>query len=290
MSSAAPRSRTKIPVRWSCSTQSGPIVSVSHPGAVHRVTIDMSRSYPLSVFVTTWKHDIYSRDMRVLSVTHGPTVLGGAFDEVVEDAGHELELWAVPLGGAPQPAGSYDAVMVFGGSMHPDQDAHFPWLEREARFLGDVLREDVPAIGVCLGAQLLARAGGAWVAPAREPEIGWFEVELTPQGSADPVLGSLPPKTRAFQWHHYTFGIPDRGTELARSAICTQAFRLGNAWGIQFHAEVTQAMIEAWVAEDGDELPTSPAAFLDETQARIGEWNEHGRSLCAAFLEAAGDS
>jgi GMP synthase (glutamine-hydrolysing) len=225
--------------------------------------------------------------MRVLSVTHGPTVQGGVFDDEVERAGHTLERWSVPLGGAPHEPASYDAVMVFGGSMHPDQDEHFPWLEREAEFLGEVLAAGVPAFGVCLGAQLLARAAGAWVGPARAPEIGWHEVELTPDGLADPVLGALPPRTHAFQWHHYTFAIPAGGTELAASAVCTQAFRLGSAWGIQFHAEVTQAMVEAWIAEDGNALPTSPTDFLAETASSIGAWNEQGRQLAAAFLAVA---
>jgi GMP synthase-like glutamine amidotransferase len=225
--------------------------------------------------------------VRVLSVTHGPTVPGGVFDEVVEASGHELERWSVPLGGAPRAAGSYDAVMVFGGSMHPDEDERFGWLEREAAFLREVLAADVPAIGVCLGAQLLARAAGAPVAPAREPEIGWLEVELTPEGRADPVLGVLPPRTEAFQWHRYTFGLPAGGTELARSPVCTQAFRMGRAWGLQFHAEVTLPMIEAWAAEDPDDLPGDAAAFLAESRARIAGWNEQGRRLAAAFLAAA---
>ncbi len=226
--------------------------------------------------------------MRILSITHGPTVPGGVFDEGVEAAGHELERWSVPLGGAPQPPESYDGVMVFGGSMHPDQDEHFGWLEREADFLRGVIEEDVPVIGVCLGAQLLARAAGAWVGPARAPEIGWFPVELTRDGRADPVLGVLPPRTDAFQWHRYTFGIPDGGAELARSDVCTQAFRLGrHAWGLQFHAEVTLPMLEAWAAEDSDDLPAPVDDFLAETASRIGGWNEQGRKLCAAFLEAA---
>jgi len=229
--------------------------------------------------------------MRVLSVTHGPSVPGGVFDEVVEAAGHELERWVVPLGGAPQPTAAYDAMMVFGGAMHPDEDEHFGWLEREADFLQEALAEDIPVVGVCLGAQMLARAAGAWVAPARSPEIGWLEVELTPEGRADPVLGVLPPRTEAFQWHRYTFGIPEGGTELARSALCTQAFRLGrHAWGLQFHAEVTLPMVQSWVAEGSDELPVTAEAFLAEAEARIEGWNEHGRKLCAAFLEAAASS
>ncbi len=225
--------------------------------------------------------------MRVLSVTHGPTVPGGVFDEEAERAGHQLDRWSVPLGGAPHEPGAYDAVMVFGGSMHPDQDEHFPWLEREAEFLRGVLAEGVAAIGVCLGAQLLARAAGASVGPARSPEIGWHAFDLTPDGKVDPVLGTLPARVEAFQWHHYTFQIPAGGTELAANDLCTQAFRLGNAWGIQFHAEVTEAMAEGWIAEDGHELPMSPDTFLAETRARIAGWNEHGRRLCAAFLDTA---
>jgi GMP synthase (glutamine-hydrolysing) len=226
--------------------------------------------------------------MRVLSVTHGANVPGGVFDEAVEGAGHELERWVVPLGGSPQPAASYDAIMVFGGAMHPDQDEEHAWLGREERFLQDALDEEVPILGVCLGAQMLARAAGAWVAPASEPEIGWFDVELTPEGRSDPVLGVLPPRAEAFQWHHYTFGIPERGWELARSAVCTQAFRAGErAWGIQFHAEVTMPMLTAWISEDGADLPVSADEFVAEAKARIDSWNAQGRTLCRAFLEAA---
>lgn len=226
--------------------------------------------------------------MRVLSVTHGPSVPGGVFDEVVETAGHELERWVVPLGGAPQPPGSYGAVMVFGGSMHPDEDEHFGWLEREAEFLQGVLEEEIPVVGVCLGAQMLARAAGAWVGPAPTPEIGWLEVELTPEGRADPVVGVLPPRTEAFQWHHYTFGIPEGGTELARSEICSQVFRVGwHAWGFQFHAEVTLPMVQAWIAEEVDGLPVATDDFLAATEKRITGWNAQGRKLCSAFLEVA---
>ncbi|MBA2742112.1 MAG: type 1 glutamine amidotransferase, partial [Actinobacteria bacterium] len=192
-----------------------------------------------------------------------------------------------PLGSAPHEPKAYDAVMVFGGSMHPDQDEHFPWLEREADFLRGVLDAGVPVVGVCLGAQLLARAAGAWVGTAPAAEIGWFDVELTSAGREDPVLGTLPARTRAFQWHHYTYAVPDGATELAASAACTQAFRIGSAWGIQFHAEVTSAMVAAWVSEDGDELPMTPDELLTETRGRIARWNDHGRRLVAAFLALA---
>jgi GMP synthase (glutamine-hydrolysing) len=224
--------------------------------------------------------------MRVLSVTHGRSVPGGVFDDVVTEGGHELERWVVPLGGAPRPPDRYGAVLVFGGAMHPDQDEEFPWLEREAEFLRAVLETGTPALGVCLGAQLLARAAGASVAPATASEVGWFEIELTPEGRDDPVVGALPARTHGFQWHHYTFSLPDGATELARSEVCLQAFRLDNAWGIQFHAEVTQPMIEAWLAEEPDDV-ADPEALRAETETRISAWNGVGRRLCEAFVAAA---
>ena len=227
--------------------------------------------------------------MRVLSVTHGPSVPGGVFDEAVEAAGHSLERWQVPDGATPDPAGRYDAVMVFGGSMHPDQDDRFDWLGSEAEFLGDVLAAEVPVLGVCLGAQMLARAAGAGVRAAAAPEIGWYEVSLTPEGSSDPVLGVLPTRATVFQWHHYTFDVPEGGVELARSEVCTQAFRLDGrpAWGIQFHAEVTYPMLSAWVDEDPDELPMAPTELLAESKDVIGRSNAQGRWLADAFLREA---
>jgi GMP synthase (glutamine-hydrolysing) len=229
--------------------------------------------------------------VRVLSVTHGPSVPGGIFEEVVETAGHELERWSVPLGGSPDPAQSYGAIMVFGGSMHPDQDDRFAWLEREEEFLKEVLAGEVPVFGVCLGAQMLARAAGARVGPASAPEVGWLGVELTAAGRADPVVGVLPPRATVFQWHHYTFEIPAGGTELARSDVCPQAFRLSQpAWGIQFHAEVTLPMVTAWAGEGPDELPMTAEELVEVSRIEIAQSNEQGRKLCEAFLEAAASS
>jgi GMP synthase (glutamine-hydrolysing) len=224
--------------------------------------------------------------VRVLTIIHGPSVPGGVFDEVMAEAGHEVERWVVPLGEATRAPERYGAVLVFGGSMHPDQDEQFPWLQREAEFLRTALETGTPVLGVCLGAQLLARAAGATVEPASESEVGWYEIELTPEGLDDPVLGALPPRTQAFQWHHYTFSIPHGAKELARSAACTQAFRLNGSWGIQFHAEVTQQMVEDWLGEDPADV-ADPDTLRADTETHIARWNELGRRLCRAFLESS---
>jgi GMP synthase (glutamine-hydrolysing) len=185
--------------------------------------------------------------MDVLSVIHGNRARAGVFGEVVEERGHRLDEWSLAWGTPlPQPLDSYEAVLVFGGAMHADQDDRHPWLLEENMFLQGLLAIHTPVLGVCLGAQLLAKAALAPVYRAPSPEIGWVEVELTGEAGDDAVFSQLPERFEAFQWHYYTHDVPGGGFELARSAACTQAFRLGeSAWGIQFHAEVTLAQVES---------------------------------------------
>jgi GMP synthase (glutamine-hydrolysing) len=221
--------------------------------------------------------------MHVVAITHGPNVGPGVFGDAVREAGHELEEWCVPLGAAPPD--SADAYFVFGGAMHPDQDEHYPWLAEEHRFLTGLLDRGTPLLGVCLGAQMVARAAGAAVRPAARSEVGWHEVELTEAATEDPVFASLPQRFDAFEWHHYTYDVPPGATELARSDACTQAFRLGNAWAIQFHAEVTEPQIEEWLARDHAEVADVPA-LRAATRQRMGAWNRLGRQLARSFLDA----
>jgi GMP synthase (glutamine-hydrolysing) len=226
--------------------------------------------------------------VNVLALIHGTAVEAGVFGDEVAARGFGLEAWssasAAPL---PRPLEDYGAVLVFGGSMHADQDDRHPWLRDEDALLRRLLELGVPTLGVCLGVQLLAKAAGGAVYPAPAPEIGWFPIELTEAGGRDPLLGLLPQSFHAFQWHYYTYDVPAEAEELARSETCTQAFRLGeSAWGIQFHAEITMDEIVEW-SEDGEDDPLSEEA-LEESRQRIGEWNELGRRLCGGFLELAG--
>jgi GMP synthase (glutamine-hydrolysing) len=229
--------------------------------------------------------------MDVLAVIHGERVRAGVFGDVVGERGHRLEEWSLawdtPL---PRPLDSYGAVLVFGGAIHADQDDHHPWLREENVFLQRLLHGGTPVLGVCLGAQLLAKASGAAVFSAETPEIGWYDVELTDAARDDVVFARLPERFRAFEWHYYTYDIPAGAQELARSRGCTQAFRLGeNAWAIQFHAEVTLAQVRDWIERgvDDEERLRLPSDFLAETEARIADWNQLGRDLCGEFVAAA---
>jgi GMP synthase (glutamine-hydrolysing) len=226
--------------------------------------------------------------MDVLSIIHGEKVRSGVFGEVVERRGHRLEEWSLAWGTSPpRPVDAYGAVLVFGGAMHADQVGHHPWLRDENLFLRRLLDLGKPVLGICLGAQLLAKAAHADVGPADQHEIGWYTVELAEAAADDPLLGGLPSEFEAFQWHYYRHGLPAGAVELARSPVCTQAFRLGeSAWGVQFHPEVTLAQIEGWLEED-EPIPLDRERLLSDTRERIDEWNELGRGLCDAFLDVA---
>ena len=226
--------------------------------------------------------------MNVLAIVHGDDAGPALFGPLVAEAGHRLDEWSFEWGTPPpRPLESYDAVLVLGGAMHPDQDDLHPWLRDELDWLRGLLGRSVPTLGICLGSELLAQAAGARVEELEEAEVGWSEVELTDAGLADPVLSALPPRFQALQWHHYANDLPDGAVALARNPAALQAFRLGETcWGVQFHPEVTEPQVGRWIGDPGDP-PADPERLRRETSERIGTWNELGRRLCRSFLAAA---
>jgi GMP synthase (glutamine-hydrolysing) len=228
--------------------------------------------------------------MRVLSIVHDPAKTGGGglFETVAVEGGHDHTRWVAPDGPHEADPRAYDAIMVFGGAMHPDQDAEHPWLPDETAYIRAALDENVPLLGVCLGSQLIARAAGGGVQRADAAEVGWHRVELTDDGRADPVVGTLPTPVEAFQWHYYAWELPPDAVLLARNDAAPQAFRIGDrVWGVQFHPEVTRQMLESWFAHGEDELPKPREVLRRETDERLGAWNTRGRALCEAFLGRA---
>ena len=228
--------------------------------------------------------------MRVLSVVHHDNARAGVFGE----AGGEFVDWMAPDGDPPPPLAEFDALMVFGGSMHFDQEAAHPWLRTCKKLIREAIDSDMPMLGVCLGSQLVAEAAGAKPHRAAEPEIGWREIEITGEGAADPVIGPLAPAARVFQWHSYESPLPPGAVALARNAVCLQAYRLRDrpVWGFQFHAEVTSPDLNDWLDAFSDD-PDAGATGIDpeqmraESRERLPAQHQLGRGLAARFLEQA---
>lgn len=169
--------------------------------------------------------------------------------------------------------GPHAGLIVMGGP----QSANDPDMSAEMHFIQQVIDENYPVLGICLGAQLIAKTLGAHVYRNREKEIGWAPVHFTEMGQADPVLGGLDSPSMFFHWHSETFTQPP-GTELlAYTDKCRQqAFRYRDSvYGIQFHPEITPAMIVDWSAQPvncGDveslNAPIDPHAAATESLAR----------------------
>jgi GMP synthase (glutamine-hydrolysing) len=165
------------------------------------------------------------------------------------DACGDLEVETVmPLAGERLP--DHDevaAAVVMGGPMNAGDHAAYPGLALEKDWLAEALRLGMPLLGVCLGAQLIARALGAEVRPGPAPEIGFAPVEV--RDPTDPLVGRLAPRTPVLHWHGDVFELPEDAVSLASSDLTEhQAFRRGSAWGLLFHAEADARLVQAWLA------------------------------------------
>ena len=196
--------------------------------------------------------------------------------------------------GKPLPDRSFDAIVVMGGPMSVNDEDEHPWLRDEKRMLAGAVNGGIPVWGACLGVQLLASALGAKVYSGSEPEVGLLPVTLTEEGRSDPVLGSLPSEVITLQWHGDTFDLPDGATLLASSsAYPNQAFRVRNAYGVQFHLEVTPAMADEWsrvpayrAYADRVLGPGALPKLLDEYEVRASELMDHGRRMFESWFDA----
>ena len=224
--------------------------------------------------------------MQILSLVHGPLVRSELFGDVVRAAGHELdERSVVDERLTPGMFDEYDAILVFGGHMNVDEEDEHPWLHDEDDLIRTLLARRVPLLGVCLGGQLLAKAAGAHVGPSPESERGFVPVALTDEAADDPIFGAFPREFEVFAMHEYAFHVPAGAVELARSSVCSQAFRLGDsAWAVQFHPEIRVEQVAEWMRLR--ERPNGEA-IVAELRERIDEWQDFGATLCRAFLGAA---
>ncbi len=219
--------------------------------------------------------------MKALIIMHHPDEGPGTIGDFL--AAGQVAMTTVRLyeGQAlPEAPGDFNAIICMGGPMNVYEEDKYPWLAAEDQFLRRALAAGVPLLGVCLGAQLLAKALDAEVTRNHVPELGWAPVRLTPQAAGDRLMAGLDPSFGAFHWHGDTFAIPDGATHLAASDDCAhQAFGRGNAWGLQFHVEVTPEIVESWAEPRHD-----PAALLAGFQGPGQEMARQAKRMYDNFM------
>ena len=199
---------------------------------------------------------------KILVFQHVPYEPLGTLDPLLKAAGFRIRY--VNFGRDPEQRPSLDkyaALIVLGGPMNADQVDGYPNLATEIQLLREALDRNMSVLGICLGAQLLAKAIGGSVARNDEREIGWYDVKLTTAGAEDPVLSTFDRQQRVFQWHEDGIALPDAAVHLASSpASEVQAFRYGeHAYGFQFHLEVNESLIERWLT-----IPVNQPTLAEE--------------------------
>lgn len=225
---------------------------------------------------------------RAVAIRHVPHEGLGAIEGALIDAGvvyhysHPTEIDELP---------DYDYLIILGGPWSVYDD--FPWLEAELKLIRRAMEKNVPILGICLGAQLIATALGAEVKPCGPREIGWYPLKLTDEGRSDALLGHLEAEETVFQWHGDMFDIPAGAAHLAASPLCrNQAFRYGdNVWALQFHLEVTPPMVEEWLTEPDNEAEVRKAfgsshsdQVRTDTPLYAGRLSELGARAFQAFI------
>ncbi|NND55028.1 MAG: C26 family cysteine hydrolase domain-containing family [Gammaproteobacteria bacterium] len=187
---------------------------------------------------------------RLLVFQHVPHEILGTFNPQLKEAGFRIRY--INFGRTPEAQPNvekYDGLIVLGGPMCLSQRENYPHLETEIAAIRTAMDRQMPILGICLGAQLIAAALHAQVRRSPVKEIGWYDVSPTTEGQSDPLFRFFQGTEKIFQWHGDTFEIPHDAVHLASSPDCTnQAFRYGDrVYGLQFHLEVDAALIERWL-------------------------------------------
>jgi GMP synthase (glutamine-hydrolysing) len=232
--------------------------------------------------------------MRVLTIENYPQTTLGLVGTALANAGATLTTLRMHAGDQlPHAHHDYDALILLGGAQSAVDDAAHPYLPAEAGLARAFGEAGKAVLGICLGAQLVARAYGAENILGRPLEFGWREVRTTAEGRADPVLSAIGTSASPFHWHLDTFTLPPGAVRLAESdQTAIQAFRIGAAvYGIQFHFEAGTEVVAEWTRAFADEIrPVTPDWFERhpaEAARYGGAADMAGLALAEAWIELA---
>jgi GMP synthase (glutamine-hydrolysing) len=198
--------------------------------------------------------------MRVHYLQHVPFEGLGCIDEWAQNQGHALSATALFAGDAFPELSAFDWLIVMGGPMGVNETDKFPWMAQEQQFIAQCIRQEKKVLGICLGAQLIAKALGADVYPNPTKEIGWHPVTRSAAAKKAGFKFILPQSFYAFHWHGDTFDLPVGAVHLAQSQACRRQafFYPPGTLGLQFHLESTRSSICDLIQNCGDELISAP--------------------------------
>jgi GMP synthase-like glutamine amidotransferase len=227
---------------------------------------------------------------------------GGTVLEELQADGLAVRMVDAFLGEPLPHPGQVAGIVVFGGVQHADDVVNHPYLMDEQDLLRVATEAGVPVLGICLGGQILALAMGAALRESPVREFGYTPISPTDAGRQDPVLSVWEPGDRVFHWHEDTFDLPAGATLLLEGEhVRNQAFRFGDSsWGLQFHPEVTEAVIEGWLAVAGDiepkwgktaqDIREEGGRYLEDEEKRAREMVRRFAAVVRGHAEADPDT
>jgi len=191
----------------------------------------------------------------------------------------------------------FDTLVIMGGPMSVNESNIYPYIIKEEQLVREFIKKGKKVLGICLGAQIMAKALGANIYKGPEPEIGWYDIELTDAGIRDalikklaihPKAGDFWKKFKVFHWHGETFDIPQGAFKLAKSDLYpNQAFRYGdNAYAFQFHIEATKEMVYAWLKSENVDLNR----IKTETEKFYEIYRGRSLNFYSAFFKTSGQA
>ncbi len=221
-------------------------------------------------------------DMSILVIEHADNEGPGLIAHSLRQGGIPFRILNLKPDSHFPKVNGFSHIVLLGGPMNVYEEDRYPFLKEEDLFIKEAIQRGKTLLGICLGAQLIAKALGAKVSKSPLREIGWYDVSLTAEGFKDPFFSCLPETFPVFQWHGDTFEIPKPAKLMATShGVPHQAFRYGNnVYGLQFHLEVTEDMIQDWLEANGEEK----TMILTETAIQIENYTRRGISFLKHFF------
>ena len=229
--------------------------------------------------------------MRLHYLQHVPYEGLGIIENWAVEQGAQITSTQLYLNHDFPPVEEIDLLVIMGGPMGVYDEADYPWLSLEKRFIKAALEQpSIRMLGICLGAQLIAECLGAAVSKNAEREIGWFPVFSTSAAVQTGLTGCFPEKIEVFHWHSDTFSLPEGALQLARSEACeNQAFILKDrVLGLQFHPEMTSQGIKDLILEFGTGLKegafVQSAAEMKQDLGLVQAGNQMMLNILEAFI------
>ncbi|MGD8353072.1 MAG: type 1 glutamine amidotransferase [Pseudomonadota bacterium] len=224
----------------------------------------------------------------LIVLRHVPYEGPGLIEDMLEGRGMPYKVMDVFEEGLPLSAAGLTGIVSMGGPMSVNDGSRE--IEKEKELFREAMDRDVPILGVCLGAQIIASAMGARIYAGNRPEVGWGNVNLTPEGLSDPLMAGVDSDLPVLHWHAETFDLPQNAVRLAWSdEFENQAFRAGEkTYGLQFHLETDEDMILEWINRDteGDGgIVSDPQSIIDGMKNKLGRVRLGGALIIGRFLD-----